>query len=299
MLVPRAGAPPRRLPGRVLQALRAQASAPARCWRGASGAARRAAVTGDGRTAATVAAAALHARRSRPEWVDYNGHAHESRYLQVFGDATDGLLRLLGVDPAYLEAGDSYFTVETHLSHLGEARAGDRAARSTTQLLGADAKRLHIFHAWPRPASGADRHRRAAAAARDTGAGRAAAGRGTVLDRVLALAPRPRGAAAAGAGGQRHPGSGFGLTLSQQPLDQRPVHDIDQLVGRRQPCRRHRPHQRHRVQPGRLGGGDRRPRCPRSRPPDPVAAPAAARPAAPGRSGSPPGAAFPRERRPS
>src|SRR5712691_393121 len=40
----------------------------------------------------------LHRARVQPEWVDYNGHAHESRYLQVFGDATDGLLRRLGVD---------------------------------------------------------------------------------------------------------------------------------------------------------------------------------------------------------
>ena len=27
-----------------------------------------------------------------PDWIDYNGHVHESRYLQVFGDATDALL---------------------------------------------------------------------------------------------------------------------------------------------------------------------------------------------------------------
>src|SRR5947199_8515603 len=37
----------------------------------------------------------------RPEWVDYNGHMSDSRYLQVFGDATDALLRYAGVDEAY------------------------------------------------------------------------------------------------------------------------------------------------------------------------------------------------------
>jgi carnitine 3-dehydrogenase len=77
-----------------------------------------------------------------PEWIDYNGHAHESRYLQVFGDTTDALLRHIGLD---LGAGSSYFTVETHLSHLGQARADERL-HTTTQLLGHDAKRLHVFH---------------------------------------------------------------------------------------------------------------------------------------------------------
>jgi carnitine 3-dehydrogenase len=87
----------------------------------------------------------LHEATVAPEWVDYNGHAHESRYLQVFGDTTDALLRLIGVDAAYLERVGSYFTVETHLSHLREASAGDRLA-ATTQVLGCDSKRLHIFH---------------------------------------------------------------------------------------------------------------------------------------------------------
>jgi carnitine 3-dehydrogenase len=77
--------------------------------------------------------------------MDYNGHAHESRYLQAFGDATDALLRRVGVDDGYLAAGGSYYTVETHLSHLREATAGD-VLDVSTQLLGHDAKRLHVFH---------------------------------------------------------------------------------------------------------------------------------------------------------
>jgi carnitine 3-dehydrogenase / betainyl-CoA thioesterase len=85
----------------------------------------------------------LHATVVAPEWIDYNGHAHESRYLQVFGDTTDALLRHLGLD---LAAGSSYFTVETHLSHLGQARADERL-ETTTQILGHDEKRLHVFHA--------------------------------------------------------------------------------------------------------------------------------------------------------
>ena len=71
---------------------------------------------------------ALHTAQVLPEWVDYNGHAHESSYLRVFGDASDALYAYLGIDDAYL-AGGSYFTVETHLSHLREALLDDQLAR--------------------------------------------------------------------------------------------------------------------------------------------------------------------------
>ncbi|SAL37453.1 3-hydroxybutyryl-CoA dehydrogenase [Caballeronia udeis] len=80
-----------------------------------------------------------------PTWVDYNGHMTEHRYLQVFGDTTDALLRLVGVDLAYVDAGQSYYTVETHIRHLGEAKLGT-AIHSTCQVLAADQKRLHVFH---------------------------------------------------------------------------------------------------------------------------------------------------------
>jgi carnitine 3-dehydrogenase len=140
---------------------------------------------------------ALHAARVLPEWVDYNGHAHESRYLQVFGDATDALLRYVGVDGAYLAAGASYYTAETHLSFLREAAAGD-PLRVTTQVIGADAKRLHVFHEMHRPTDAA-----LLATAEmmllhvDTAAGRAVPAGPEVLARVERIAaahaalPRP------------------------------------------------------------------------------------------------------------
>ncbi len=77
-------------------------------------------------------------------WVDYNGHMTEHRYLQVFGDTSDALLRLIGVDFAYVEAGQSYYTVETHIRHLGEARLGQRLY-STLQILASDEKRIRFF----------------------------------------------------------------------------------------------------------------------------------------------------------
>ena len=77
-------------------------------------------------------------------WVDYNNHMTEHRYLQVFGDTSDGILRLIGVDLDYVRDGHSYYTVETHIRNLGEAKLGD-ALYSTCQVLSSDEKRLHVF----------------------------------------------------------------------------------------------------------------------------------------------------------
>lgn len=79
------------------------------------------------------------------EWIDYNGHMNESRYLQVFGDSTDALLAHIGAGLDYVAAGHSYYTVETHLMHLGEAKLGD-AYFTTTQILSSDGKRIRVFH---------------------------------------------------------------------------------------------------------------------------------------------------------
>jgi carnitine 3-dehydrogenase len=81
----------------------------------------------------------------RPEWIDYNRHMSDFRYGQVFGDAMDSLYRRVGVDEAYRATGRMYYSVETHLMYLGEAKAGE-ALYVTTQLLAVDEKRLHVFH---------------------------------------------------------------------------------------------------------------------------------------------------------
>jgi carnitine 3-dehydrogenase len=141
-----------------------------------------------GEAASDSARRPQHRARVLPEWVDYNGHAHESRYLQVFGDATDGVLARIGVDEAYLDAGRSYYTVETHLSHLDEASAGDEL-EVATQLLAADDKRLHLFHEMRRNGT-------VVATAEqmllhvDTAAGRTTPAEGRVRRRVAELAAR-------------------------------------------------------------------------------------------------------------
>ena len=132
----------------------------------------------------------VHSAVVLPEWVDYNGHAHESRLVQVFGDATDALLAAVGIDAEYLRAGGSYYTVETHLSLLREALAGQRL-RVTTQVLGSDDKRLHVFHSLYRD----DDDELLATAEQmlvhvDAGAGRAAPAPADLLARVAKLTAR-------------------------------------------------------------------------------------------------------------
>lgn len=88
-----------------------------------------------------------------PQWVDYNGHMSESCYLLVFGDNSDAFFRFIGIDEAYRGAGHSLYTVQTQLHNLREAAQGE-PIRVTLQLLDADEKRLHIFHAMFHGASG-------------------------------------------------------------------------------------------------------------------------------------------------
>jgi carnitine 3-dehydrogenase len=80
-----------------------------------------------------------------PEWIDYNGHMTEHRYLDLFGQATDRFLAYIGVDEAYLQSGRSYYTVESHLMHRAEAKCGDEL-HVETRLLSFDEKRVHLFH---------------------------------------------------------------------------------------------------------------------------------------------------------
>ncbi|UWU81497.1 3-hydroxyacyl-CoA dehydrogenase NAD-binding domain-containing protein [Bradyrhizobium huanghuaihaiense] len=79
------------------------------------------------------------------DWLDHNGHISEWRYLQLFSNATETLLSYIGVDSEYRSKSGSYYTVQTNLSYLRELYAGDRI-EVLTHILGADDKRLHIFH---------------------------------------------------------------------------------------------------------------------------------------------------------
>ena len=127
-----------------------------------------------------------------PEWLDYNGHATESSYLKMASNAADALLRYLGIDTAYLKAGGSYYTVETHICHLHEAHVRERL-RVTGQLLGADEKRMNVFFVIARDVDG-----EVLATVEqmllhvDTHTGRAAPACPDVLGRVMRLAKLQR-----------------------------------------------------------------------------------------------------------
>ncbi|WP_413875598.1 thioesterase family protein [Albidovulum sp.] len=79
-----------------------------------------------------------------PEWLDYNRHMTEHRYLQVFGEASDAVYARIGVDFARAEKG-AFYTLETHIRHRAECRLGT-ALQVETELLAHDDKRLHLFH---------------------------------------------------------------------------------------------------------------------------------------------------------
>ena len=87
----------------------------------------------------------LYRGEVEPDWVDYNGHMSEWAFLTAFGWASDKLFRYIGIDEDYRASGNTFFTAETHINFVAEAALGD-PLRITTQVLGVDAKRLHIFH---------------------------------------------------------------------------------------------------------------------------------------------------------
>ncbi|GAB1478833.1 carnitine 3-dehydrogenase [Paracoccaceae bacterium] len=79
-----------------------------------------------------------------PGWIDYNGHMTESRYYFANSETIDAFLRLIGAGMDYVAAGQSYYSAETHIRHLGEAKLGDRLT-GTLQIISADEKRFRSF----------------------------------------------------------------------------------------------------------------------------------------------------------
>jgi len=94
-------------------------------------------------------------RQVPAEWVDYNNHMTESRYVHLSGEASDAVFHLIGIDKAYRGTGRSYYTVESHVAFKREVPALARLS-ITTQILGADDKRLHMFHRLDDAASGTE-----------------------------------------------------------------------------------------------------------------------------------------------
>ena len=79
------------------------------------------------------------------DWTDYNGHMTEFRYLEIFGDATDCFMKIIGCDAEYITSGGSYFTAESHIRHVHEVHEGARV-KVLTQCLSGKGKKMHLFH---------------------------------------------------------------------------------------------------------------------------------------------------------
>jgi len=80
------------------------------------------------------------------EWIDYNGHMMDAYYFVAFTEATEALLDHVGLGAAYrAETGCGIYTAEGHLCFARSVGAGERL-RYSSQLLGYDEKRLHVFH---------------------------------------------------------------------------------------------------------------------------------------------------------
>jgi acyl-CoA thioester hydrolase len=81
----------------------------------------------------------------RPEWIDSNGHMNLAFYIVVFDRAGDVVFDALDIGTDYRRrSGHSSFVVETHTLYEREATEGT-PLRVATRVLGADAKRLHLF----------------------------------------------------------------------------------------------------------------------------------------------------------
>lgn len=81
-----------------------------------------------------------------PEWIDYIGHMMDAYYFLAFTEATEVFLDYLGLGEGYRAAsGCGMYTVESHLCFGASVREG-AVLTYDSQLLGEDAKRLHVFH---------------------------------------------------------------------------------------------------------------------------------------------------------
>lgn len=79
------------------------------------------------------------------DWTDYNGHMNESRYGQVFSDAADEILQLIGAGVDYVDTGLSYFTVDIQIKFLQETKAGQRI-KVSSRILESGGKKLRLLH---------------------------------------------------------------------------------------------------------------------------------------------------------
>lgn len=88
------------------------------------------------------------------EWMDYNGHMNVAHYTSAVDRAMDVFLNAAGMGEEYMEQeGGSMFVLQQQFHYLREIREGE-SFEVTGQMLGVDARRLHIFLHLQKPGSG-------------------------------------------------------------------------------------------------------------------------------------------------
>ncbi len=96
-----------------------------------------------------------HSAEVRPEWIDENGHMNMAYYVVVFDGAIDHLWAAIGLGEPYRQrTRHGTFAVEAHIIYRAELLLGERV-RVSTQILGADAKRIHLAHEMRHAGNGA------------------------------------------------------------------------------------------------------------------------------------------------
>jgi acyl-CoA thioester hydrolase len=97
----------------------------------------------------------IHHETVISDWVDYNGHMNVAYYVLVFDHATDVFLDSIGMNHELRNAtGSSVFVAEAHVTYDDEVMEGD-IVEISSQVIGIDDKRLHLFHRMYRKSDGA------------------------------------------------------------------------------------------------------------------------------------------------
>lgn len=90
----------------------------------------------------------------RREWIDYNGHLNLAYYVLLFDWATDALWEQIGLGERLRVTGHATFAAESHILYRAELVEGEITVVDS-QILGRDAKRLHVAHEMRRVRDGA------------------------------------------------------------------------------------------------------------------------------------------------
>lgn len=102
----------------------------------------------------TIIPPIIHHETVISDWVDYNGHMNVAYYVLIFDHATDVFLDTIGMNDELRDTtGSSVFVAEAHVTYEDEVMEDD-VVDISSQVIGIDEKRLHLFHRMYRKSDG-------------------------------------------------------------------------------------------------------------------------------------------------